>query len=48
MTNDSNVFLTSSYILNEHISINLCITMRLWPTGKIPKVPACPSPLAAT
>ena len=33
LTNGSSLFLDSSYILNQPVSINLCIASRLWLTG---------------
>ena len=35
LANEYSVFLASAYILSQPISINLCISTRLWPTGKV-------------
>ena len=35
------IFLVSSYVLNLLISVDLCITVRSWPTGKIPPGSSC-------
>ena len=48
LANDSSIFLASSYIFNKPISLILCITTWLWPTGKVLSSIRHLSPVVAT